>query len=154
MSTTRGPRETVTPYSVKVLMLVEAGIIAFLGYWLMSEYVYDVSFHSYVDQALLSHVTWYTAILGLGIWMACSVAAVVCYKILRSTKHGLETTHVPRFRGRFGKLSTGLPIDGSRTPSIVTIEPKASEAPPPSTSSTVTAIVPVPEKSETKKDAS
>jgi len=135
-------------------MLVEAGIIAFLGYWLMSEYVYDVSFHSYVDQALLSHVTWYTAILGLGIWMACSVAAVVCYKILRSTKHGLETTHVPRFRGRFGKLSTGLPIDGSRTPSIVTIEPKASEAPPPSTSSTVTAIVPVPEKSETKKDAS
>ncbi len=154
MSTTRGPREAVTPYSVKVLMLVEAGIIAFLGYWLMSEYVYDVSFHSYVDQALLSHVTWYTAILGLGIGMGCSAAAVVCYKILRNTNHGLETTHVPRFRGRFGKLSTGLPVGGAHSSSSVAIEPKASDAPVPSTSSTVTAIVPVPEKSESKKDAS
>ncbi len=120
----------------------------------MSEYVYDVSFHSYVDQALLSHVTWYTAILGLGIGMGCSAAAVVCYKILRNTNHGLETTHVPRFRGRFGKLSTGLPVGGAHSSSSVAIEPKASDAPVPSTSSTVTAIVPVPEKSESKKDAS
>src|SRR2546429_9287156 len=89
-------------------MLVEAGIIAFLGYWLMSEDVYDVSFHSYVDQALLSHVTWYTAILGLGIGMGGSAAAVACYKILRNARHGLETTHAPRFRGRFAKLSTGV----------------------------------------------
>ena len=154
MSTTRGPRDAVTPYSVKVLMLVEAGIIAFLGYWLMSEYVYDVSFHSYVDQALLSHVTWYTAILGLGIGMGCSAAAVACYKILRNARHGLETTHAPRFRGRFGKLSTGLPVSGARSSSSVAIEPKASDAPAPSTSSTLTAIVPVPEKSESKKDAS
>ncbi|OLB45113.1 MAG: hypothetical protein AUG17_07215 [Crenarchaeota archaeon 13_1_20CM_2_53_14] len=135
-------------------MLVEAGIIAFLGYWLMSEYVYDVSFHSYVDQALLSHVTWYTAILGLGIGMGCSAAAVACYKILRNARHGLETTHAPRFRGRFGKLSTGLPVSGARSSSSVAIEPKASDAPAPSTSSTLTAIVPVPEKSESKKDAS
>jgi len=154
LSTTRGPREAVTPYSVKVLMLVEAGIIAFLGYWLMSEYVYDVSFHSYVDQALLSHITWYTAMLGLGVSMSCSGAVVVCYKILRNAKHGLETINVPRVRGGFDNLSTGLHSGDARSPSSVTVEPKASDAPAPSTSSAVKAIVPVPEKSETKKDAS
>src|SRR5437773_6245429 len=83
LSTTKGPREAVTPYSVKVLMLVEAGVILFLTYWLMSEYTHNIFFRSYADQILLDPMTGYVALLVMGVGLTASTA-------VRSEEHTSE----------------------------------------------------------------
>ena len=154
MSTTKGPREAVTPYSVKVLMLVEAGVILFLTYWLMSEYTHNTFFRSYADQVLLDPMTGYIALLVMGVGLTASTAVVLLYRLLRNAKRPLETTSMPRIRGGVEKMILGMSGgDAQSSPSIaVAAEPKVSEAPAQSASSQVTATVPVPEKSEPKKD--
>ncbi len=135
-------------------MLIEAGIILFLTYWVMSEYTYSAFFHSYVDQALLSHVTSYTAILGLGVGLAGSAAAVTLYKILSNSRHGLERTAVPSIRVGVENMIASLPGASARPSSSVAIEPKLSDISGPSAPPPVTVVVPVPEKNEPKKDPS
>jgi hypothetical protein len=97
-------RKAVTPGSVKVLMLVEAGIIGFLSFWVMSEYMYNAYFRSYADQILLDHVTTLTAIVGLAIGVAGSAVAVTFYKNLQNTRLGLENVGSPRIRGAVEKV--------------------------------------------------
>jgi hypothetical protein len=135
-------------------MIAEAGIIAFLSFWVLSEYTYDAYFRSYVDLVLLGHATTYTAMLGLGIGLAGSATAALLYKNLRNAKLRLEATAVPKFRGAVEKVVSGLPSVSPGSTQKVTVEPKVSEAPAPSVSPPVTAIVPVPETKELKKDAS
>src|SRR5438046_9962020 len=82
LSTAKGPREAVTPYSVKVLMLVEAGVILFLTYWLMSEYTHYIFFRSYADQILLDPMTVYIALLVMGVGSTDRTVVVLLYSPL------------------------------------------------------------------------
>jgi hypothetical protein len=151
LSRARSPQKAVTPSSVKVLMMVEAGIIGFLSYWVMSEYAYNAYFRGYADQILFSHVTTYTAVLGLGIGLAGSAIAATLYKSLRRAKVRLETVAAPRIRGAVEKVISSLPITDALSASI-----KSAPDPPrleKSGSSSETAIVPVPDSSETKKSS-
>ena len=142
MCPARLPQKAVTPGAVKVLMLVEAGIIGFLVYWLLNEYVYNAYFHSFVDQSLLGHLTTYTPILGLGIGLAGSLIAATVYRNLRAAKRRLETIAMPKIRGAVDKILSGLPVidelsTGPRR------EPGGSQTTVTPTVSKVTAIVPV-----------
>jgi hypothetical protein len=151
LSPARSPQKAVTPSSVKVLMMVEAGIIGFLSYWVTSEYAYNAYFRGYADQILCSHVTTYTAILGLGIGLAGSAVAATLYKSLRRAKVRLETVAAPRIRGAVEKVLSSLPSADARSTMVAaettTPQPQKSESSP------VTAIVPVPESSEPKKSS-
>jgi hypothetical protein len=148
----RSSQKAVTPGSVKVFMLVEAGIIGFLSYWVISEYLYNAYFRGYVEQVLLSHGTSYTAVLGLAIGLAGSAVAATLYKNLQHAKRSLETVAVPRIRGAVEKMLSNLPGTEAH-PTTNAAEQnlpltQASESPP------MTAIVPVPEPIEQKKDSS
>lgn len=101
--------KAVTPDSVKVLMLVEAGVIGFLGYWIANEYVYNAYFRTYFDQAVLSHITTYTAMLGLGIGLAGSAVAAALYRNLRHARNLLENVGASKFRGAMSQVLAGLP---------------------------------------------
>src|SRR5438034_10326819 len=76
LSTTKGTREAVTPYSVKVLLLVEAGVILFLSYWLVTEYTLNIFFRSYASQILLDTMTGYIVLLVMGVGLTCSTSLV------------------------------------------------------------------------------
>ena len=109
LSPGRSPIKPVTPSSVKILMVVEASVIGFLGYWIGSEYVFNAYFHDYVDQLLGNHVTTFTAALGLGIGLTGSAIAVTLYRNLRNAKPRLETMGTPRIRGAVEKILSSLP---------------------------------------------
>lgn len=102
------PKPT-TPGSVKMLMLVEAGIIGFLTYWVLSEYSYNAYFRVYANEAILSHITTYSAVLGLGIGLAGSATAAILYTNLQRAKRRLETITTPRIRGAVKKAMANLP---------------------------------------------
>jgi hypothetical protein len=132
-------------------MMVEAGIIGFLSYWIMSEYTYNAYFRGYADQILVSHVTTYTAILGLGIGLAGSAFAATLYKNLQSAKRQLETVAAPRIRGAVEKVISSLPGNEAHSAMIAaesnTPQPELAESSP------VAATVPASEPSELKKDS-
>lgn len=91
-------------------MLIEAGIVGFLGYWIGSEYVFNAYFHDYVDQLLGAHGTTFTAALGLGIGLAGSAIAATLYRNLQHAKSRLETITAPKIRGAVEKILSSLPI--------------------------------------------
>jgi hypothetical protein len=109
LSPARSPIKPVTPGSVKVLMLVEAGIIGFLTYWIGSEYLFNAYFHDYVDQLLGTGGTTFTAVLGLSIGLAGSAIAVTLYRNLQHAKSRLETIAAPKIRGAVEKILSNLP---------------------------------------------
>lgn len=154
MSSARSVQKAVTPGSVKVLMLVEAGIIGFLAFWVASEYTYSVYFRMYADQILISHITTYSAVLGLGIGLAGSVAAAMLYKNMRLAKHRLETVAVPKIRGAVEKVLANLPSADVQPPSRAVTEPAVTQPASQPVSPPVTAIVPIPESNEQKKQSS
>jgi hypothetical protein len=149
LSPARSPQKAITPISVKVLMLVEAGIIGFLSYWVMSEYTYNAYFRGYADQILLSHATTYTAILGIGIGLAGSAVAATLYRNLQHAKLRLETVAAPRIRGAVEKMLSSLP--GTEPQSAIVAAESNLPRLQSSESSSSTAIAPVPEPSEPKK---
>jgi len=120
MTPAKAVLKAVTPDSVKALMLVEAGIIGFLGYWIGNEYEYNAYFRTYLDQMVLSHITTYTAALGLGIGLAGSAIAAVLYRNLRHARSILENVGAPKFRGAMSQVLAGLPsIDESSSSPLV-----------------------------------
>lgn len=137
MTSAKIVQKAVTPDSVKVLMLVEAGVIGFLGYWIASEYVYNAFFRTYFDQAVLSHITTYSAALGVGIGLAGSAVAAALYRNLRHTRGLLENLGPSKFRGAMSQVLAGLPaLDESSSSSIVGEQfiHEAIETPVPATS--------------------
>ena len=120
MTPAKAIQKAVTPESVKVLMLVEAGVIGFLGYWIGSEYVYNAYFRTYLDEAVLSHITTYTAALGLGIGLAGSTVAVVLYRNLRHARSLLDNVGASKFRGAMSQVLAGLPAldEGGSSPLV------------------------------------
>ena len=90
-------------------MLVEAGVIGFLAFWVVSEYLFNAYFHDYVDQLLGAHGTTFTAALGLGIGLGGSAIAATLYRNLQHAKSRLETITAPKIRGAVEKILASLP---------------------------------------------
>ena len=108
MSPSRTVQKSVTPDSVKTLMIIEAIVIAFFSFWLANEYVYNVFFRIYVNSIFVEHFTTYTIALGLGIGLAGTAAAATLYKNLREAKVRLES-FAPKTRGSVEKMLAGVP---------------------------------------------
>ncbi len=112
----------VTPSSVKILMVLEAAVVAFLAYWIFSEYVFNAYFHDYVDQLLGTHGTTFTAALGLGIGLAGSAIAATLYRNLQHAKSRLETIATPKIRGAVEKILSSLPaVEESQRASVARV---------------------------------
>ena len=112
----------VTPSSVKILMVVEAAVVAFLAYWIFSEYVFNAYFHDYVDQLLGTRGTTFTAAIGLGIGLAGSAIAATLYRNLQHTRSRLETIATPKIRGAVEKILSSLPaVEESQRASVAKI---------------------------------
>jgi hypothetical protein len=149
LSPARSPVKPATPSSVKILMLVEGGVIGFLTYWILNEYLFNAYFHDYVVQLLGTHVTTLTAALGLGIGLAGSAVAATLYRNLQHAKYRLETIAAPKIRGAVEKILASLPtVEESQRANIA----KAS-VPSPITSSSprgITAITVLPDAEQKK----
>ena len=117
MSPAKPVLKAVTPESVKVLMLLEAGVIGFLGFWIANEYAYNAFFRTYLDEAVLSHFATYTAALGLGIGLAGSLVAATLYRSLRRARSTIDTISVPKFRNAVDRILSGLPSLDENSPS-------------------------------------
>src|SRR4029077_13376123 len=100
-------QKSVTPDSVKALMIIEAIVIAFFSFWLANEYVYNVFFRIYVNSIFVEHLTTYTIALGLGIGLAGTAAAATLYKSLRDAKLKLESVG-PKIRGSVEEMLAGV----------------------------------------------
>ena len=150
LSPARSTVRPVTPGSVKILMMVEAGVIGFLAYWIVSEYVFNAYFHDYVDQLLGTHGTTFTAALGLGVGLAGSAIAATLYRNLQHAKSRLETIAAPKIRGAVEKILSNLPTVEEPQRASVTRAPALSSIAP-SSPSQVIAQVPVSRENEEKK---
>ena len=131
-------------------MLVEAGVIGFLAYWIGSEYVFNAYFHDYVDHLIGTHGTTFTAALGLGIGLAGSAIAATLYRNLQHAKSRLETIGAPKIRGAVEKVLSSLPTVEEHqrisVPKTLPLSPTIS-----SPSSQVTPPAPVSLEKEEKK---
>src|SRR5438034_841291 len=110
-------------------MLVEAGVILFLTYWLMSEYTHNIFFRSYADQILLDPMTGYVALLVMGVGLTASTAVVLLYRLLRNAKRPLETTSMPRIRGGVEKMIPALVPGGTFKLAFPSIEGTSTSPP-------------------------
>ena len=109
------------------MMLVEAGVICFLSFWVTNEYFYNAYFRSYIDQILIQHITTYTAAFGLGIGLAGTAVAAMFYKNLQRAKIHLESVTAPRIRGAVEKALSAIP--GGDIHPAATIASGATESP-------------------------
>ncbi len=140
MSPSRTVQKSVTPDSVKALMIIEAIVIAFFSFWLANEYVYNVFFRVYVNSIFVEHFTTYTIALGLGIGLAGTAAAATLYKNLREAKVRLESV-VPKIRGSVEKMLASIPT--LETQAVVPpISPVPPSQPAPGPATTSGALVP------------
>ena len=129
--------KSITPDSVKVLMVIEAIVIAFFSFWLANEYVYNVYFRISVDSVFVQHLTSYTIAIGLGIGLTGTAVAAALYKTMREAKVKLESV-APKIRGSVEKLLTSVPTIDAKSASIstskvsVAVQPEtpATAAPP------------------------
>ena len=155
MSPAKNLQKSVTPESVKALMIIEAGIVGFLSYWIYSEYQYNTYFKQYVDTTILQHLTTYTMILGLAIGLAGSAVAATLYRNLQHAKSRLETVAIPKLKGTVEKMIASIPtidehisLKGGETGSMST------ESRPTQTVNNTTSMTPVvPPVDQEKKPA-
>src|SRR5207249_12294347 len=91
LSPARSAVKPVTPGSVKILMVGEAGVIGFLAYWIVSEYIFNAYFHDYVDQLLGTHGTTFTAVIGLRLGLPGSAIAATPHRHLQPANYRLDT---------------------------------------------------------------
>src|SRR2546430_12434633 len=100
-------------------MVLEAAVVAFLAYWIASEYVFNAYFHDYVDQLLGTHGTTFTAALGLGIGLAGSAIAASLYRNLRHSKSRPETLATATITGAAEKILSRLTAAEAAQPASV-----------------------------------
>ncbi len=152
MSPSRTVQKSVTPDSVKALMIIEAIVIAFFSFWLANEYVYNVFFRVYVNSIFVEHFTTYTIALGLGIGLAGTAAAATLYKNLREAKVRLESV-VPKIRGSVEKMLASVPIlEAQAVVPPISPVPLSQPAPGPATASgALVPLVSSPPPAEEKK---
>jgi hypothetical protein len=151
MSPSRTVRRSVTPDSVKALMIIEAIVIAFFSFWVANEYVYNVYFQIYVNSVFIEHFTTYMIAIGVGIGLAGTAAAATLYKNLREAKVKLESV-APKIRGSVEKMLASVPsieLQGVVPPvsnALVAATQPATEATP-----IVSPIPPVPSQGTEEK---
>jgi hypothetical protein len=151
MSPSRTVQRSVTPDSVKALMIIEAIVIAFFSFWVANEYVYNVYFQIYVDSVFIEHFTTYTIALGIGIGLAGTAAAATLYKNLREAKVKLESVG-PKIRGSVEKMLGSVPsIELKGTVPPVSNVLVATTQPAPEDTTTVSPIPPVPPQAAEEK---
>jgi len=152
MSPSRTVQKSVTPDSVKALMIIEAIIIAFFSFWLANEYVYNVFFRIYVDSIFVEHFTTYTIALGLGIGLAGTAAAATLYKNLRDAKLRLESV-APKIRGSVEKILASVPTMEAQAIVSPTSSAPVPQTAPEATATTVASAPPdsSPQPKEEKK---
>src|SRR5256886_7216280 len=98
------------------------GIVGFLGYWIVSEYVFNAYFHDYVDQLLGAHGTTFTAAVGLGIGLAGSAIAATLYRNFQHAKSRLGTITAPKIRGAVERILSSLPtVEESQRASVARV---------------------------------
>ncbi len=151
MSPSRTVQRSVTPDSVKALMIIEAIVIAFFSFWLANEYVYNVYFRVYVNSVFVEHFTTYTIALGLGIGLAGTAAAATLYKNLREAKVKLESI-APKIRGSVEKMLASVPsIEATAIVRPINTVPVTQSAPEPATTTVPAPPVSTPQPTEEKK---
>ncbi len=144
MSPSMTVQKSVTPGSVKALMIIEAIVIAFFSFWLANEYVYNVYFRIYVNGAFIEHFTTYTIAIGLGIGLAGTAAAATLYRNLREAKVKLESV-APKIRGSVEKILGSVPsMEPQATIPPVSSAPVATTQPAQEATATVSPIPSVP----------
>jgi hypothetical protein len=152
MSPSRAIQKSVTPGSVKALMIIEAIVIGFFSFWLANEYVYNVFFRVYVNSIFVEHFTTYTIALGLGIGLAGAAVAATFYKNLREAKVKLESV-APKIRGSVEKMLASVPAMEAKAV-VPPISPvPVSQPAPEAAATTVASVLPVspPQPGEKKK---
>jgi hypothetical protein len=134
-------------------MLVEAGIICFLLYWIANEYVYSSFFRAYVDQVILG----YSPVFGLALGLGGSMVCIFLIRNLRIARRRLETVAVPKIRVAVDKIGSSIPAPGAGSLPKVVTEQVALQSQAPVPASPAEAVVPGSElsgKIETKKESS
>src|SRR2546430_11262788 len=96
LSPARSAVKPVTPGSVKILMVGEAGVIGFLAYWIVSEYIFNAYFHDHVDQLLGTHGTTFTAVIGLRLGFAGPGGSATPFKKFQAAKAPLVKVTPPK----------------------------------------------------------
>ncbi len=153
MSPSRTVQRSVTPDSVKALMIIEAIVIAFFSFWLANEYDYNVYFRIYVNSVFIEHFTTYTIAIGLGIGLAGTAAAATLYKNLRDAKVKLESV-APKIRGSVEKMLASVPsLEPHAAVLPISNAPVATTQPEQEATTTVSSIPPFtpPHATEEKK---
>jgi hypothetical protein len=153
MSPSRTVQRSVTPDSVKALMIIEAIVIAFFSFWLSNEYVYNVYFRIYVNGVFVEHFTSYTIALGLGIGLAGTAAAATLYKSLRDAKVKLKSV-APKIRGSVEKMLASVPsMEPQAAVQPISYARGATTQPEQVATTTVSPILPIspPQPAEEKK---
>ncbi|MBO0888647.1 hypothetical protein J2P12_06065 [Candidatus Bathyarchaeota archaeon] len=153
MNSATTARGTVTPGSVKLLMLVEAGIICFLLYWIANEYVYSSWFRAYANEVTFA----YSQVFGLALGLAGSVVTIFLFRNLRIARHKLETIAAPKILGAVDKIVSNIQTPGASSPPTVAKEQVAPQPQVQVSLPPAAPTVPMPnstEKVESKKESS
>ncbi len=114
----------VTPDSVKALMVLEALVAGFLGFWLYSEYLNNLYFQAYVNTAFLQHITTYAMAISIAIGLTGSLATASLWRNLRQARLRLETATPSRMKRTVEKVSSNVPSLDEHTAPILAIPPE------------------------------
>ncbi len=151
MPPSKASSKSVTPSSVKGLIVIEGMILGFLSFWMVNEYMNNLILQASVRDALGPNLTTYTMIVGLAIGLGGTLAAFSLWRNLKQTNYKLERASSPRLKGpvrhalsRLPTIDEETPLDPSQTTSTALVEappaiPTAtSEIPPSNTTTTAT----------------
>lgn len=114
----KSAQRAMTPTSVRALMVIEAGAIVFLGYWLYSEYSYNAYFQDYFDTAILRQLGTYAVLSGLSLGLTASFATVALWKSLHRARMRLATLPSPKIKGSVERLHSTIPSHDEPLPSL------------------------------------
>ena len=126
MAPVKPVQRPITPDSVKALMIIEALIAGFLGFWLYSEYLHNIYFQAYFNTVFLQNMTTYTAPTGVAIGLTGLGAAAALWRNLRRAKLRMETLTTLKVRAPVEKVLLSMPLPDEQT----TPMPSATSANP------------------------
>jgi hypothetical protein len=114
----------VTPDSVKTLMVLEALVAGFLGFWLYSEYLNNLYFQALVNTAFLQHITTYAMVISIAIGLTGSLATASLWRNLRQARLRLETATPSKMKRNVEKVLLNVPLLDEHTTPILAIPPE------------------------------
>lgn len=124
MTPSKTVQRPVTPDSVKTLMVLEALVAGFLGFWLYSEYLNNLYFQAYVNRAFLQHITTYAMVISIAIGLTGSLATASLWRNLRQARLRLETATPSKMKRTMEKVPLNVPLLDEHTAPILAIPPE------------------------------